>query len=612
MLEKIRAQFFGFHPPIAVLTAALFFFIGIAFLTITQTKVLWISENENKTTQSLIEGNSRPNTQHRFEVKLSASYSGNYLFNLAADDELVKVSKEGNEILPEIAYKKGRTSHKDSQYGDLYRIPLKRGENVLNIDTLNKHGRYNFKIAQQRSLFEFIVITLLIVLPATYLGFLGLHKILGTRNRLHNTAAFCSQLPVTVYLLVVAIALRFYYFSQIGSVQFQHDYFGHIEYIKFFAEHFYLPMPHKGWEFPQQPFYYAVNGVLYAISTHMGLSEKLALHTISGVTTLLSCIGLIYAYRLFRILTQNSLIHYIGVGFLAFTPSLVFMGSRINNDPWAFALASIALFYVFAAYRSEFKRFLVPMFVFSSAALLTKISSISVWLVLFIMLMVRYVDAPNATRKAFLAYSLIGISLLSFIFFRAYSSANYEFVMVNSGIWPGQDLRPLDANYFLSFNFFSLLEQAQAFWNDSATVLIKRSFFTYQYGTMLFGEFEYTYWKAQDLHLEILMQLTIVIALIVPIGFIFGAFTKKKFTETLLLVLFCTNFILLLKFMFQFPSSANTDFRYYAPALAPFAYLVAKGLSRLADQHNLIKRLVMVFCSFLFGLQTLFVFTLAN
>ena len=47
-----------------------------------------------------------------------------------------------------------------------------------------------------------------------------------------------NNIPVIAYIIAAAIALRLFYFWSIGFIQFQHDYYGHIEFIQFFAEEF--------------------------------------------------------------------------------------------------------------------------------------------------------------------------------------------------------------------------------------------------------------------------------------------------------------------------------------------------------------------------------------
>jgi len=497
----------------------------------------------------------------------------------------------------------------NARYGDVYKLHLIRGINVVTVTSLNKQEVYSIAVAQHRSVFEFLLLSLAVILPLCLAALKSLEFIVQNRDRIHE---FTKNIPVIAYFIAAAIILRLFYFSSIGFIQFQHDYFGHIEFIKFFAENLALPLPHKGWEFPQQPLYYIISGVIYNLGHRLGYQEKQLLFFISGFSCVLSGIALIYAYGLAKRLTDNKFVHYLTVGFLAFTPSFIYMSTRINNDSMTASLAVIALFYVVASYQGKFQKYFLPALVFSALALLTKVSAITIWLLFFVLLISSYVKSPVEIRVRLFHYSWLGLFLLGFILYRGYSFAAGEYVLVNSGIWPGQDLRPLDANYLLSFNFSELISRAHAYWADKTTTLISRSFFTYQYGTMLFGEFDYSYWKGLDTHLTITMQIIIILAILIPIGLLVTIFRRKSFIEKCLLLMVVANFALVIKFMFDYPSTANTDFRYYAPSLFAIGHLMATGLDRVASCHAIVRNALYWSASLLFSFQALFIASLAT
>ena len=592
------------HPYMA---PAILILIGAVYLYVSAVSVLQIDEN-GRDVGNRYESRAEANSLHTFTARLESRISQKTLLNIVAKDEIRDVLVNGKPATSVLRYQEGRTSHKNAQYGDDYQADLTRGINVITVTSLNKQELYSIAIAQHRSVSEYFLVFLTIIVPLGFAAIKSLEFIIQNRDRVSGVA---KNIPVIAYVIAAAILLRLFYFSSIGFIQFQHDYYEHIEFIKFFAENFALPLPHKGWEFPQQPLYYVISGAIYRLGTYLRFQENQTLFFISGFTCVLSGVSLVYAYLLVRRLTSNTFVHYLTVGFLAFTPSLVYMSTRINNDSMTTSLAIIALFYVVASYQNQFRKYFSAALLFSALALLTKVSAIIIWLLFFILLISSYVKTPAKLRSQLFHYSWLGLFLLGFILFRGYSPAAGEFVLVNSGIWPGQDLRPLDANYFLSFNFSELLSRAHAYWADKETTLISRSFFTYQYGTMLFGEFEYTYWKNLDRHLTITMQIIILLAILFPIGLLVSFFRKKSFVENCLLLMVIANFALIIKFVFEYPSTANTDFRYYAPSFAAMAYLMATGLDAVASRHSMIRTTLYWSTGVLFSFEALFILSLA-
>jgi hypothetical protein len=153
--------------------------------------------------------------------------------------------------------------------------------------------------------------------------------------------------------------------------------------------------------------------------------------------------------------------------------------------------------------------------------------------------------------------------------------------MVNSGRYPGQTIQSLDLNYFLSIHFKELLETGQSyvFGKDS----IRHSFMTYQYGTMFFGEFDYAFFTNKTSWLKVSMQGVLLFGTVFILGFITYILKlyKASTLQRLLFIALLINFILILKFMLDYPSICNTDFRYFVSSFLIFAYMFAQGLHYL-------------------------------
>ena len=79
------------------------------------------------------------------------------------------------------------------------------------------------------------------------------------------------------------------------------------------------------------------------------------------------------------------------------------------------------------------------------------------------------------------------------------------------------------------------------------------------------------------------MQAVLALGLIFILGlllFILRAY-RHTLLENLLFVTLLLNLLLILKFMFDYPSICNTDFRYFVGSFVILAFVFAKGLEPL-------------------------------
>lgn len=546
-----------------------------------------------------------------FSTTINAKLSKTSYINIISGHAKPQAITLNNQpVNPSFPYPETRTSHRDAVLGDVYPLDLQRGENELRIITAGGQQQ-KISLSQQYSLVDFLL-GFLALIPILYLlfnvglrGFDAINAKLATKTVRRNF----SLRHVPLMILFTGIALRLWYAFDMGYIQFQHDYHGHIEYLKFVAHEFFIPLPHKAWEFPQQPFYYIVNGALYAVLEGFAVPEDIILRVISFTTTVLTCIGLVYCYRLLKLLSDSVLIQSATLGFLCFIPSMLYMSSRINNDPWAFALSCIATFYIFSSCRAQWQKQLIPALLFTSLLFMTKVSALTIELLFFGLLVASYLQAPSQTRSALWQFCLVGTLLLGYTLFRGYYPATGAVHLVNSGIWPGQDLRPLTLSYFFSFNFAELYSHAQSSIVATDNHAITRSFPTYQYGTLFFGEFDYTYWRDRNSMLFPNMQLVLVLGLIIPLGWIAYCFRKKTVIDWLFIAITLVALALVLRFATSYPSVSNTDFRYYAPVYFFFAYCFACGIDTLTARSIIARRLVSIWLGLLF--VSCVVFTLA-
>jgi hypothetical protein len=474
-------------------------------------------------------------------------------------------------------------------------VPLYRGENLCKIEHMKS------KIRQKIGFLDFIILFILLGIPIFQGLFFLVMKLmdkvkkfntqhLGTRT-LSSIKSDNNSLLFKLILLIggLGVIIRVAYFERFGVMVFQHDWQGHIEFIQYVAQHGSLPaIPMKGWEFPQQPLYYIITGGIYGGLTHLGLNHQEALLGIGSFSLVISIVSLFYSYLLLKLLTQKEWVILVAMIFLSLTPSVVYLSARINNDSLVMGLSVVALYYIVKSYQHHFRDYFYVALVMVSLLFLTKISTAGVELLFFGLLLVTYYHAPKEEekhlKKMLYTYALVGVFVLGITLLRVYMPIEDGgvFYMVNSAKFPKQTLESLDFSYFASFHIVDLVTvgQSHVFGVDS----IRHSFLTYQYGTMFFGESDYTFFVDRASWIHPVMQSILFLGLIYLLGFLVYLIQLRRepLLYKILFTILSINFILILKFMWMYPSICNTDFRYFVGSFTLLAFVFARGLEYLS------------------------------
>lgn len=530
---------------------------------------------------------SRSNT---FSFVLSSIIKQSVKLHIAAEKNKLRVI-ECNGI-------KTVFSHKKQQWfegmGEEVRFSLRKGSTDCTVYADNFAKVYTPVIKQKITFLDYCILFLLLGIPLFQLIFSAAIKGLNllkskasvktTRPCKHTKSE--PKLTKLLFAIVSAgVVIRILYFEKFGITLFQHDWHGHIEFIKTIAQNGALPLSSKGLEYPQQPLYYLLTGGLYALLTNFGLNDGEALYGLGYFSLFCSMVFLYYAYRFMTLVTQSVWVRTVAMIFISLTPSLVYLSTRINNDSLVMALAAFSLYYTVKSYQAGFEKSFFMALTGVSLLFMTKISAAPMEVLLLTLLILVYSRGKEHERsqvkKKLYWFGLAGLFLLGFTLLRVYTPVENSFHMVNSAKFLKQTIEALDFGYFFTFHFKELLMagQSHVFGEDA----IRFSFLTYQYGTMFFGEFDYTYFLNKSPYLKPVMQAVLLSGFLFVLGFM--AYLLRLYREPLLhKVLFVTlllNLALVLKFMFSYPSVCNTDFRYFVGSFVLFGFIFAKGLEPL-------------------------------
>lgn len=483
---------------------------------------------------------------------------------------------------------------------------LHKGENKCQALVHTKKKKFIPIVKQKLTFFDYIVLFILLLMPIYHIVFTSFMRVLAkikhltrasTAHKYNNDDTNYKLSIFLMLILFIGALIRVLYFQKFGIMHFQHDWQGHVGFIKYVANNWSLPMPTKDLQFPQQPLYYFISAAIYDIGMKLGLSSASALFNVGYFSLFCSLAFLYYSYKLISLLTQNKWTGSIALSFIAFTPSFVYLCARINNDSLTMALSVFSLYYIVKSCNSNFSNSFYPALIGTSLLFLTKVTASTIEILFFTLLIVSYIQnssskQTNKLKERLYVFGTIGIFLLGFTLLRTYLPIEDSFHMVNSSnAFPGQIIKSLDFSYFASFNIYELIQTgySHVFGEDA----IRYSFSTYQYGTMFFGEFKYASYIANNEWFKKIMQVILALGLIYPLAFII--FTFKLYRSPILYkLLYATvilNLILILNFISSYSVVCNTDFRYFTPSFVLFAFIFAQGLEYLS-YNKLLKYIV--------------------
>ena len=535
-----------------------------------------------------------------YKCHIDAKISQTARLHIIVDDEIRAISLNNKPI--DISSLKERyhlTKLDDWRYGYDFDIPLQKGSNVLMIATRNYGGPYGISI-QQKPLWWQAALAI-----GAFVSLFILLYLLVYDTIISFTLEYTKLIPfIPFFILCIGIVLRIIYILKTNQYSYSHDVNDHKELIRYYATHFFsLPQPDKGVEYPQQPLYYWISAIIYKIGLFMHLSQNAIFSLLRWVSFFYSLLWLFFGFLVAKILFDNkTLLRAIFMIFLACTPYFIFQSGQINNDTLN-ALLGMASFYAIIRFTLQQKFFIFATLAIS-LAILTKISSL-LWALYFALILLY-----KKEKKRLLVFSNIVLALFLWTLWRVYIPLD-GFHFVNSGLYANQTIPSLDLFYLFSFHPIELLHAAQSyvFGNDT----IRFSFPTYMYGTMLFGEYDFSHFFTHPLF-KLLSQLIILLGFVYIIGFLgyFLFFKRLTLFQKSFFIPFLINLVLILKFLLTYPSVCNSDFRYFSPTYGVIAAIFVLGLFHIMRQWRWTRKWIILNFSLLFVIEVVWLTMLSS
>ncbi len=212
-----------------------------------------------------------------------------------------------------------------------------------------------------------------------------------------------------------------------------HDVAGHLEYTKIIFSELRLPHPNEGWETFQPPLYYLINSL---IAPPHNILE--ALHHIIYIRYLSIFYGLISILVIAWFLMKVDISPFFRMLILLFivtTPKFVFLFSSYNNDSLATMLGISILAVGYKLYLNWSWKFLLVLFLLSTAAIYTKLTTLGPIAVIigFSFFGLLVLKLPKIKLLSIIAVLILSIlSLFPWLYFHNYANTGKFFTNTNS------------------------------------------------------------------------------------------------------------------------------------------------------------------------------------
>ena len=571
-------------------------FIGYYFLLHVDISTCKVGDSSIELPYNISNGKKQ---SYLYECQLSTSIAKERIVGIRVDDVIKEVKINGKTL--DLNYNKNKYSHKelnDYRFGYQFTLPLKRGVNHLEVEGYNRGGPASFDVNMGMSLVEYLLLFLFVITPfmfATFkLFFLTLEKVKFKRP----STKWLYYMPFII--IAVGMMLRMNVLLNVNNYTYQHDVGGHIDMVKYYAEHdFDFPQADKYLQAPQQVLYYFISAQVYKISKALEYKDSEAIYAVRSISLLYAFGVMFMGYLFIQLFTRDRFYISIFTAFLSLTPYFVFMGAQINNDTFNGFLGMLSLYFIFKYFkRPTTKRFLILLLIIP-LAIFTKISSLLFALTFLVVLFLHYAYYAKDERRFFhkkeiqnriFILSYITIFVFTLALLKAYVPAVAEFRFVNSDLYSNQLIPFLDLGYFFSFHWFDLIEQGQSYvFGHNA---VRHSFLTYQYGTLFIGEYDYAKYYDKGTYFKFITQGIYLFGIIYIIGLFAFLLRFKHLTPLKKLLLFpvVINMLLIIKFLSSYWVICNSDFRYYSPVIGAIGVIFVLGIKEVLEKFPPLKK----------------------
>lgn len=380
--------------------------------------------------------------------------------------------------------------------------------------------------------------------------------------------------------------LRFFYMLYTAPYERQHDVtltWGHLNYIKYIAQNFTLPNTGQGQTY-HPPLHHIICAIFYDTGKIMGLNDGAAVKLIQIGIMIMSCISLLYIYKIFKATKCNTIITLAGLAIFSFHPYNIYLSSFLNNDSTLMFFYILGFYYLLKWSNSNTIKNIIILSIFTTLAVITKKSAvmlIPIILMVFAVQLYKNMGNIKSYIKQFILFFCILIPLPAIVQLRSFVSFKQGF-----GYCLAPGLQKYENSIYNLFNFPVENLLKSPFTGDPFSEYERNRFFPeYVFKSSLFGE-----WRFPG-H-EFLGGLLVFAALGLLIVLAVYLLTMKKedifpYGYIFLLNLFIP-IVLLFRFRLEFPYVCTQNFRYILPCLISAAYFIGCAANRIRSTRYIV------------------------
>jgi len=485
------------------------------------------------------------------------------IFQVVADDCIEKLTVNeqaaGGNIIPFCDLAHGRVLH----LGSL----LHAGTNpvAMTIQNFGGPASYSWRIAWWDPLLLGIRALLLIgLLVSAVLIVKGL-ALSGSPRTLFGIFCFGAVLRL-LYLFATPYQIRAY------------DADGHLEYIRYVAQHLALPPIKDGWEFYQAPLYYVFTGLWVHVATAFGRALPLLTRDIQWIAFFSSVLALAGLGWIATLLFSHKekVERVLFFASLAVLPSLVFLSARINNDVFLVLWEIFCLGFLIKWWQSgRWLHWWIALLLLA-LSILTKTNGLLLVPVAFLLLVLKQ---HLSLRKKVLtgAISLLLLTLATGWMFTLRNGASLnQPLVVNTGNLSSALFVKNTVETFSEFNPLRMIVRPYNNpWDDAAG---RQYFWEYFFKSAFFGEFDL------GTTLKPLASAIILCGFLALLYAVYGAWMCIRKEGWLTLPLWSAAGLLLAGHAlhrFVTPHSCAQDFRFSLLVSVPVIFFAVRGLHRI-------------------------------
>ncbi len=403
-----------------------------------------------------------------------------------------------------------------------------------------------------------------------------------------SVSAFLLLFFITNIQLIYCEYTPFYVRQHDGRDFVNYEFGGHLGYIGWIFYNHKLPSvnPMDYWCFYNPPLFYIISAIFIGIQSHFKVAIEICLENLQILTLIYVTIFNIFVYKILKKLNIKKSLLYV-LSFVGLTPIMIILSGSIGNGTLAVTLSTIAIYYTIKWFESDSLKDLIKIAFAISLAIMTKIDSALIAILIGIVFLVKVIKNKQEIKKYILYFAIFAIIALPIgLWYPIKNLIKYDM--------PITYVQSVDENHEANTKNYSVLDRLftlnlpKNLQNVNVTMVGEGQDYNILLTTiksMIVDEnIDYSQSKVLDIVIHLLFYLAIFITIIFIVNLVYVIANYKKLNNHWILFFFG---ILILQsisyviFCFKYPFVFTMNFRYIIPTLISFSVITG-----VASENN--------------------------